>query len=129
MAAPDANPSRHVAFLKQSCGFSTQARNSTCCRKAIRTTNPATLAASARRVLVGPRGAVILALGCFIHALTIVVVCNQASETPMETPSAGADPFSPVHKKSQSKGRRSQWWASVFRVISSAGPTTSADRN
>jgi glycosyltransferase 2 family protein len=34
----------------------------------------ATLAASARRVLVGPRGAVILALGCFIHALTIVVV-------------------------------------------------------
>jgi len=74
MAVPDANPSRHVAFLKQSCGFSTQARNSTCCRKAIRTTNPATLAASARRVLVGPRGAVILALGCFLHTLTIVVV-------------------------------------------------------
>ena len=34
----------------------------------------ATLAAAARRVLVGPRGVVILALGCFIHALTIVVV-------------------------------------------------------
>src|SRR5262249_52921892 len=34
----------------------------------------ATLAAATRRVLVGPRGAVILALGCFIHALTIVVV-------------------------------------------------------
>ena len=34
----------------------------------------ATLAASARRVLVGPRGAVILALGCFLHTLTIVVV-------------------------------------------------------
>ena len=38
MVVPDANSFRHVAFLKQSCGFSTQARNGTCCRKAIRTT-------------------------------------------------------------------------------------------
>src|SRR5262245_58175988 len=38
MVVPDANPSRHVAFLKQSCGFSTQARNGTCCRRATRTT-------------------------------------------------------------------------------------------
>jgi glycosyltransferase 2 family protein len=34
----------------------------------------ATLAAATRHVLVGPRGAVILSLGCFIHALTIAVV-------------------------------------------------------
>src|SRR5262249_38688411 len=34
----------------------------------------ATLAAAARRVLLGPRGAMILTLGCLIHALTIVIV-------------------------------------------------------
>jgi uncharacterized membrane protein YbhN (UPF0104 family) len=34
----------------------------------------AKLAVDARRVLLGPRGPVILALGCLIHALTIVVV-------------------------------------------------------
>jgi hypothetical protein len=33
----DANRSRPVACLKQSCGFSTQARSGTCFRKAIRT--------------------------------------------------------------------------------------------
>src|SRR5262245_45271333 len=35
MVVPDANPFRHVAFLKQSCGFSTRVRNGICCRKAI----------------------------------------------------------------------------------------------
>src|SRR5215813_4761234 len=34
----DASRSRHVAFLKQSCGFSTQVRNGIYCRKAIPTT-------------------------------------------------------------------------------------------
>jgi hypothetical protein len=34
----------------------------------------AELAVDARRVLLGPKGPVILALGCLIHALTIVVV-------------------------------------------------------
>jgi uncharacterized membrane protein YbhN (UPF0104 family) len=34
----------------------------------------ATLAADARRVLLGPKGAMILGLGCFIHAFTIVIV-------------------------------------------------------
>jgi len=34
----------------------------------------ATLAADARRVLLGPKGPVILGLGCFIHVLTILVV-------------------------------------------------------
>src|SRR5262249_56869363 len=38
MVVPDASRSRHVAFLKQSCGFSTQVRNGICCRKAIPTT-------------------------------------------------------------------------------------------
>src|SRR5262249_20469756 len=38
MVVPDANPSRHVAFLKQCCGLSTQVRNGICCRKAIPTT-------------------------------------------------------------------------------------------
>ena len=38
MVVPDASRSRHVAFLKQSCGFSTQVRNCICCRKAIPTT-------------------------------------------------------------------------------------------
>jgi hypothetical protein len=37
MVVPDASRSRHVAFLKQSCGFSTQVRNGICCRKAIPT--------------------------------------------------------------------------------------------
>jgi hypothetical protein len=31
MVVPDASRSRHVAFLKQSCGFSTQVRNGICC--------------------------------------------------------------------------------------------------
>jgi hypothetical protein len=35
MVVPDASRSRHVAFLKQSCGFSTQVRNGICCRKAV----------------------------------------------------------------------------------------------
>jgi hypothetical protein len=35
MVVPDASRSRHVAFLKQSCGFSTQVRNGICSRKAI----------------------------------------------------------------------------------------------
>ena len=34
----------------------------------------AKLAVDARRVVLGPRGPLILALGCLIHALTIVVV-------------------------------------------------------
>ena len=38
MVVPDASRSRHVAFLKQSCGFSTQVRNGISCRKAIPTT-------------------------------------------------------------------------------------------
>ena len=38
MVVPDASRSRHVAFLKQFCGFSTQVRNGICCRKAIPTT-------------------------------------------------------------------------------------------
>src|SRR5262249_25025905 len=38
MVVPDASRSRHVAFLKQCCGFSTQVRNGICCRKAIPTT-------------------------------------------------------------------------------------------
>src|SRR5262249_30715498 len=38
MVVPGASRSRHVAFLKQSCGFSTQVRNGICCRKAIPTT-------------------------------------------------------------------------------------------
>ena len=38
MVVPDASRSRHVAFLKQSSGFSTQVRNGICCRKAIPTT-------------------------------------------------------------------------------------------
>jgi hypothetical protein len=38
MVVPDASRSRHVAFLKQSCGFSTQVRNGICCRKTIPTT-------------------------------------------------------------------------------------------
>ena len=32
MVVPDASRSRHVAFLKQFCGFSTQVRNGICCR-------------------------------------------------------------------------------------------------
>jgi len=39
MVVPDANPSRPVAFLKQSCGFSTRVRNGICCRKAIQLQN------------------------------------------------------------------------------------------
>jgi hypothetical protein len=31
MVVPDASRSRHVASLKQSCGFSTQVRNGICC--------------------------------------------------------------------------------------------------
>jgi len=38
MVVPDASRSRHVAFLKQSFGFSTQVRNGIYCRKAIPTT-------------------------------------------------------------------------------------------
>src|SRR6516165_7441661 len=38
LVVPDASRSQHVAFLKQSCGFSTQVRNGICCRKAIPTT-------------------------------------------------------------------------------------------
>jgi hypothetical protein len=38
MVVLDANQSRRGTCLKQSCGFSTQERNGTCSRKAIRTT-------------------------------------------------------------------------------------------
>ena len=38
MVVPDASRSRRVAFLKQSCGFSTQVLNGISCRKAIPTT-------------------------------------------------------------------------------------------
>ena len=38
MGVRDASRSRPVMCWKQSCGFSTQVRNGTCCRKAIRTT-------------------------------------------------------------------------------------------
>ena len=40
MVVPDANRFRHGACSKRSCGFSTQARSGTCCRRAIRTTKP-----------------------------------------------------------------------------------------
>ncbi len=36
MAFPDANRFRRGAYSKQSCGFSTQGRSGTCCRRAIR---------------------------------------------------------------------------------------------
>src|SRR5215831_17599148 len=36
----DASRSRPDVFSKQYCGYSTPARSGTCCRKAIRTTNP-----------------------------------------------------------------------------------------
>ena len=38
MVVLDANRFRRGAYSKQCCGFSTQVRNGTCCRKAIRTT-------------------------------------------------------------------------------------------
>ena len=38
MGVPDASRSRPVMCWKRYCGFSTQVRNGTCCRKAIRTT-------------------------------------------------------------------------------------------
>ena len=34
----------------------------------------ATLATAARRVLLGPRGVLILGIGCAVHALTIVII-------------------------------------------------------
>ena len=38
MAVLDESRSRHVVCLKRFCGFSTQVRSGTCCRRAIRTT-------------------------------------------------------------------------------------------
>ena len=38
--ALDANRFRRGAYSNQSCGFSTQGRSGTCCRRAIRTTKP-----------------------------------------------------------------------------------------
>ena len=38
MAILDENRSRHGACLRRFCGFSTQVRNGTCCRRVIRTT-------------------------------------------------------------------------------------------
>ena len=50
----------------------------------------ATLAAAARRVLLGPRSAMILALGCLIHALTIVVVWSVGRAQGLLLPAADA---------------------------------------
>src|SRR3974390_501770 len=40
MVVPGAHRFQRGACSKQSCGFSTQARSGTCCRRAIRTTKP-----------------------------------------------------------------------------------------
>ena len=40
MVVLDANRFRRGAYSKQSCGFSTQGRSGTCCRRAIRTIKP-----------------------------------------------------------------------------------------
>ena len=50
----------------------------------------ATLAAAARRVLLGPRSAMILALGCLIHALTIVVIWSVGRAQGLSLPVADA---------------------------------------
>lgn len=49
-----------------------------------------TLAVDARRVLLGPKGPLILGLGCFVHALTIIIVWSLGRAQGLALPIADA---------------------------------------